>query len=102
MAELRDLEAHPGRYDLLAGFGEWLVTGRVTAVTMLAPELVVPGDPFAALPTALVDRVRDELHRRSLVSRAAGGTRVAGSPLERDGKLVGAAELAFEPALGAV
>jgi predicted NBD/HSP70 family sugar kinase/biotin operon repressor len=102
VAELRDLEAHPGRLDLLAGVGEWLVTGLVTAVNMLAPELVVFGDLFAALPTALVDTIRDELHRRSLVSRAAGRTRIAVSPLGRDGKLVGAAELAFEPVLGAM
>ncbi|GAA1856383.1 ROK family transcriptional regulator [Pseudonocardia ailaonensis] len=102
VAELRDLEAHPGRLDLLAEVGEWLVTGLVTAVNMLAPELVVLGDLFAALPPTLVDRVRDDLRRRSLVSRAAGGTRIAVSPLGRDGKLVGAAELAFEPVLGAV
>ena len=40
------------------------------------------------------------VHERSLVSRAVGGTRIETSPLGRDAKLVGAAELAFEPVLG--
>ena len=49
-----------------------------------------------------VDDVRAMVHERSLVSRAVGGTRIETSPLGRDAKLVGAAELAFEPVLGAV
>lgn len=98
VAELRGLE----RVDLLDGVGDWLVTGLVTAVNLLAPEMVVLGDLFAVLPPALVARVREEVHARSLVSRAGGGTRIEVSPLGRDGKLVGAAELAFEPVLGAV
>ncbi|WP_181784214.1 ROK family protein, partial [Pseudonocardia pini] len=102
VAELRSLEAHPARIDLLAEPAEWLTTGLVTVVNMLAPELVVLGDLFAALPSPLVERVRREVSTRSLVSRAAGGTRIAISPLGRDGKLVGAAELAFEPVLGTV
>jgi len=98
VAELRGLS----RIDLLAEVGDWLVTGLVTAVNLLAPEMVVLGDLFAVLPDALVERVRDEVHSRSLVSRAGGGTRIEVSPLGRDGKLVGAAELAFEPVLGMV
>ncbi|GAA4553474.1 ROK family protein [Pseudonocardia xishanensis] len=98
VAELRGLS----RIDLLTEVGDWLVTGLVTAVNLLAPEMVVLGDLFAVLPDALVDRVRDEVHSRSLVSRAGGGTRIEVSPLGRDGKLVGAAELAFEPVLGMV
>jgi predicted NBD/HSP70 family sugar kinase len=98
VAELRGL----ARVDLLDEVGDWLVTGLVTAVNLLAPEMVVLGDLFAALPSALVARVRDEVHSRSLVSRAGGGTSIVVSPLGRDGKLVGAAELAFEPVLGAV
>jgi predicted NBD/HSP70 family sugar kinase/biotin operon repressor len=98
VAELRGLT----RTDLLDEVGDWLVTGLVTAVNLLAPEMVVLGDLFAALPSALVSRVRDEVHSRSLVSRAGGGTQIVVSPLGRDGKLVGAAELAFEPVLGAV
>jgi predicted NBD/HSP70 family sugar kinase/biotin operon repressor len=98
VAELRGLS----RVDLLDEVGDWLVTGLVTAVNLLAPEMVVLGDLFAALPAALVARVRDEVHSRSLVSRAGGGTAIEVSPLGRDGKLVGAAELAFEPVLGAV
>ena len=42
------------------------------------------------------------VQRRSLVSRAVGGTRIVSSPLGRDAKLVGAAEAAFEPVLGTV
>jgi predicted NBD/HSP70 family sugar kinase len=103
VAELRGLAATPGRSDLLLGeFSGWLAAGLVTIVNMLAPELVVLGDLFAALPTALVEKVRDDVQRRSLVSRAVGGTRIVMSPLGRDAKLVGAAELAFEPVLGTV
>jgi predicted NBD/HSP70 family sugar kinase len=101
VAELRSLAtaAAPGPLD---EFAEWLATGLVTVVNMVAPELVVLGDLFTALPPSVVDRVRSEVHRRSLVSRAVGGTRIETSPLGRDAKLVGAAELAFEPVLAAV
>lgn len=101
VAELRSLDTHclPGPLD---EFAEWLATGLVTVVNMMAPELVVLGDLFTALPVAVVGYVRDVVHERSLVSRAVGGTRIELSPLGRDAKLVGAAELAFEPVLGAV
>ncbi|TCK24824.1 ROK family protein [Pseudonocardia endophytica] len=103
VAELRGLAAVPGRADLLlSDYAGWMAAGLVTVVNMLAPALVVLGDLFAALPPTVVDRIRDEVQRRSLVSRAIGGTRIALSPLGRDGKLVGAAELAFEPVLGTV
>jgi hypothetical protein len=71
-------------------------------VSMLAPQLVVLGDLFAALPGPVLDTVRASVHERSLVSRAVGGVRIETSPLGRDAKLVGSAELAFEPVLGAV
>ncbi|HZG89110.1 MAG TPA: ROK family protein [Pseudonocardia sp.] len=101
VAELRSLATTPlpGPLDELA---EWLAIGLITVVNMMAPELVVLGDLFAVLPAPLVDRVRREVHERSMVSRAVGGTRIEISPLGRDAKLVGAAELAFEPVLGAV
>jgi predicted NBD/HSP70 family sugar kinase len=101
VAELRSLAtaAVPGPLD---EFAEWLATGLVTVVNMMAPELVVLGDLFTALPGWIVDRVRGAVHRRSLISRAVGGTRIETSPLGRDAKLVGAAELAFEPVLAAV
>jgi predicted NBD/HSP70 family sugar kinase len=101
VAELRSLATAPlpGPLD---EFAEWLVTGLVTVVNMMAPELVVLGDLFTALPPAVVGHVRQLVHERSLVSRAVGGTRIETSPLGRDAKLVGAAELAFEPVLGAV
>ncbi|MCY7343365.1 MAG: ROK family protein [Pseudonocardia sp.] len=101
VAELRSLATAPlpGPLD---EFAEWLATGLVTVVNMMAPELVVLGDLFTALPAGVVDRVRTAVHERSLVSRAVGGTRIETSPLGRDAKLVGAAELAFEPVLGAV
>ena len=84
-------------------FAEWLATGLVTVVNMMAPELVVLGDLFTALPRPVVVEQRaGVVHERSLVSRAVGGTRIETSPLGRDAKLVGAAELAFEPVLGAV
>jgi hypothetical protein len=50
----------------------------------------------------VVGRVRSIVHERSLVSRAVGGTRIETSAARRDAKLIGAAELAFEPVLGAV
>ena len=101
VAELRALDrsALPGPLD---GFAGWLAAGLVTAVNMLAPELVVLGDLFTALPPDVVESVRRAVHERSLVSRATGGTRIETSSLGRDAKLVGAAELAFEPVLGAV
>ncbi len=101
VAELRSLATAPlpGPLDELAG---WLATGLVTVVNMMAPELVVLGDLFAALPPPLVDQVRRDVQQRSLVSRAVGGTAITTSPLGRDAKLIGAAELAFEPVLGAV
>jgi predicted NBD/HSP70 family sugar kinase len=101
VAELRSLStnAWPGPLD---EFAEWLAAGLVTVVNMLAPELVVLGDLFTSLPRSVVDEVRAAVHERSLVSRATGGTRIEISPLGRDAKLVGAAELAFEPVLGRV
>jgi predicted NBD/HSP70 family sugar kinase len=101
VAELRSLATAPlpGPLD---EFAEWLATGLVTVVNVTAPDLVVLGDLFTALPPAVVDHVRTQVHERSLVSRAVGGTRIETSPLGRDAKLVGAAELAFEPVLGAV
>lgn len=101
VAELRSLATAPvpGPLD---EFSEWLAAGLVTVVNLLAPELVVLGDLFTALPPGVVDHVRELVHERSLVSRAVGGTRIETSPLGRDATLVGAAELAFEPVLGAV
>jgi predicted NBD/HSP70 family sugar kinase len=105
VAELRSLATVPfpgPRSGPLDEFAEWLATGLVTVVNVVAPDLVVLGDLFTALPPAVVAQVRAQVQERSLVSRAVGGTRIETSPLGRDAKLVGAAELAFEPVLGAV
>ncbi|MBP2334532.1 putative NBD/HSP70 family sugar kinase [Saccharothrix coeruleofusca] len=103
VAELRSLAADPSSVTHRLGeFTEWLALGLVTVVNMLGPELVVLGDLFTALPQVVVDRVRATVQQRSLVSRAVGGTRIVSSPLGRDAKLIGAAELAFEPVLGLV
>jgi len=101
VAELRSLATAPtpGPLD---EYAEWLAVGLVSVVNMMAPELVVLGDLFTALPTWVVDRARSVVHERSLVSRAVGGTRIETSPLGRDATLVGAAEVAFEPVLAAV
>jgi predicted NBD/HSP70 family sugar kinase len=101
VAELRSLATAPlpGPLD---EYAEWLAIGLVSVVNMMAPELVVLGDLFTALPPRLVDQVRRLVHERSLVSRAVGGTRIETSPLGRDAALVGAAEVAFEPVLVAV
>ena len=75
VAELRALEAGLAagvRTDPLVEFAEWLATGLVTVVNLLAPQLVVLGDLFTALPRCVVDDVRAMVHERSLVSRAVG------------------------------
>ncbi|MEU5696975.1 ROK family protein [Actinosynnema sp. NPDC020468] len=103
VAELRCLAADPGAISRRLGdFTEWLALGLVTVVNMLGPELVVLGDLFTALPDPVVEALRVRVQKRSLVSRAVGGTRILTSPLGRDAKLIGAAELAFEPVLGIV
>ncbi len=103
VAELRSLAASPEAVaHRLGEFTEWLATGLINVVNILGPELVVLGDLFTALPDQVVEAVRQVVGRRSLVSRAVGGTRIVSSPLGRDAKLVGAAELAFEPVLGEV
>ncbi|SDH14009.1 Sugar kinase of the NBD/HSP70 family, may contain an N-terminal HTH domain [Lentzea fradiae] len=87
---------------LLDEFAGWLALGLANIVNVLGPELVVLGDLYTALPASVVDSVSAAVQRRSLVSRAVGGTQVVTSPLGRDAKLVGAAELAFEPVLDAL
>jgi predicted NBD/HSP70 family sugar kinase len=84
---------------LLGEFAEWLAVGLCNVVNLLCPQLVVLGDLFTALPSTLVDHVGSLVRERSLVSRALGGTRIITSSLGSDAKLLGAAELAFEPVL---
>jgi predicted NBD/HSP70 family sugar kinase len=103
VAELRALALEPDQVRARLGeFAEWLILGLINAVNVLGPELVVLGDLFTALPATLIADVGAEVRRRSLVSRAVGGTRIIASTLGADVKLIGAAELAFEPVLGAV
>jgi len=59
----------------------------------------VLGDLLAALPDAVVDEVAETVRERSLVSRAVGGIRIVASPLGKEAKIIGAAELAFQQAL---
>jgi predicted NBD/HSP70 family sugar kinase len=103
VAELRALSLRPATLpEPLAELMEWLTLGLVNVVNVLGPELVVLGDLFTALPGWLVSEVADEVRSRSMVSRAVGGTRIVASTLGADAKLIGAAELAFEPVLDAV
>jgi predicted NBD/HSP70 family sugar kinase len=103
VAELRALTARPDPMpEPLGEFLEWLTLGLANTVNMLGPELVVLGDLFTALPGWMVDEVGRDVRTRSLVSRAVGGTRIVASALGADAKLIGAAELAFEPVLDAV
>jgi predicted NBD/HSP70 family sugar kinase/biotin operon repressor len=100
VAELRTLATRPDKVmDQLGDFGEWLAIGLCNVVNLLCPQLVVLGDLFTALPPSLVDHVGRVVRERSLVSRALGGTRIMTSSLGSDAKLLGAAELAFEPVL---
>jgi predicted NBD/HSP70 family sugar kinase len=103
VAELRAIAASPEQVRTrLAEFTEWLTVGLVNVVNVLGPELVVLGDLFTALPASLISDVAQGVRRRSLVSRAVGGTRIVVSTLGGDVSLLGAAELAFEPVLDAV
>lgn len=103
VAELRALAGDPARVEATLGpFGEWLALGLVNIVNAFSPELVVLGDLFTALPADLLAAVGVEVSRRSLVSRAIGGTRILASTMGADVKLIGAAELAFEPVLDSV
>jgi predicted NBD/HSP70 family sugar kinase len=103
VAELRAMTKRPATLSgPLGEFLNWLTIGLVNIVNLLGPELVVLGDLFTALPGWMVTEVGDEVRRRSLVSRAVGGTRIVASALGADAKLIGAAELAFEPVLDAV
>jgi predicted NBD/HSP70 family sugar kinase len=86
----------------LGEFAEWLALGLTNVVNLFAPELVVLGDLLTALPPAVLAKVDRLVRQRSLVGRAAGTVRIVTSALGRDAKLVGAAELAFEPALAAL
>jgi predicted NBD/HSP70 family sugar kinase len=97
LAELR--EAGPEAAARLAEFTGWLALGLVNVVNLFAPELVVLGDLFAALPSSVLAVVAERVQRSSMVGRAIGGTRVVGSALGADAQLVGAAELAFGPVL---
>lgn len=100
VAELRTLATQPDRVLVRLGeFAEWLAVGLCNVVNLLCPQLVVLGDLFTALPGLLVDHVGQVVRERSLVSRALGGTRIVTSSLGSDAKLLGAAELAFEPVL---
>ncbi|MFI6100586.1 ROK family protein [Lentzea sp. NPDC051213] len=98
VAALRALEDP----SVLDEFADWLALGLANIVNVLGPELVVLGDLYTALPMSVVDNVSTVVQRRSLVSRAVGGTQIVTSPLGRDAKLIGAAELAFEPVLDAL
>jgi predicted NBD/HSP70 family sugar kinase len=103
VAELRALAASSAEVrERLGGFAEWLTVGLVNVVNVLGPELVVLGDLYTALPASLIADVGAEVRKRSLVSRAVGGVRLAVSTLGADSTLLGAAELAFEPVLDAV
>jgi predicted NBD/HSP70 family sugar kinase len=100
VAELRAIARDPAEVSSRLGeFGEWLAIGLCNAVNLLCPQLVVLGDLFAALPPTLVEQVSTTVQERSLVSRALGGTKIVASALGTDAKLLGAAELAFEPVL---
>jgi predicted NBD/HSP70 family sugar kinase/biotin operon repressor len=100
VAELLALADQPDRVLAQLGeFGEWLAVGLCNVVNLLCPQLVVLGDLFTALPPVLVEHVGRLVRERSLVSRALGGTMIVISSLGSDARLLGAAELAFEPVL---
>jgi predicted NBD/HSP70 family sugar kinase len=101
-AELRELADDPlTALSRLADYTGWLGLGLVNVVNLLAPQVVVLGDLFAALPEPVLEVVATRVRERSMVSRAIGHTQVVRSELGRDAHLIGAAELAFSPVLDA-
>ncbi|HEY3711049.1 MAG TPA: ROK family protein [Amycolatopsis sp.] len=101
--ELRELSRNPEEAaSRLAEFAEWLTLGLVNVVNLLGPQLVVLGDLLTVLPESVLQPIAAEVRRRSLVSRAVGGTRIVSSALGADVKLLGAAEVAFEVVLDTV
>jgi predicted NBD/HSP70 family sugar kinase len=101
--ELRALAREPEMArERLAEFAEWMTLGLVNVVNLLGPELVVLGELFTVLPEPVISEVAEEVRRRSMVSRAVGGTRIAMCALGADVKLLGAAEIAFERVLDTV
>ncbi|WP_033291556.1 ROK family transcriptional regulator [Amycolatopsis jejuensis] len=103
LVELRELGRDPAAaLARLGEFSEWLTLGLVNVVNLLGPQLVVLGDLLTVLPESVVHSVGEEVRRRSLVSRAVGGTRIVSSALGADVKLLGAAEVAFEVVLDTV
>lgn len=103
VAELQSLARKPDEVMAVLGeYTDWLAIGLVNVVNLWGPELVVLGDLFTNLPDAVIESVNETVRLRSLVSRAIGGTRIVTSPLGIDAKLIGAAELAFDPVLDAV
>ncbi|MBB4684806.1 ROK family protein [Amycolatopsis jiangsuensis] len=103
LVELRELARDAeAALERLSEFAEWLTLGLVNVVNLLGPQLVVLGDLLMVLPDPVIDAVAEEVHRRSLVSRAVGGIRIVSSALGADVKLLGAAEVAFETALDTV
>ncbi|MER6667782.1 ROK family protein [Amycolatopsis japonica] len=101
--ELRELGRDPhAAEERLSEFAEWLTLGLVNVVNLLGPQLVVLGDLLTVLPDSVVKSVAAEVRRRSLVSRAVGGTQIVSSALGADVKLLGAAEAAFEMILDTV
>ncbi|WP_176968776.1 ROK family transcriptional regulator [Amycolatopsis xylanica] len=103
LVELRELAGDPqAAWERLSEFAEWLTLGLVNVVNLLGPQLLVLGDLLTVLPASVLERVGGEIRRRSLVSRAVGGTRLVSSVLGADVKLLGAAEVAFEQVLDTV
>ncbi|MEU3623333.1 sugar kinase [Amycolatopsis coloradensis] len=103
LVELRELGRDPhAAAERLSEFAEWLTLGLVNVVNLLGPQLVVLGDLLTVLPDSVVRSVAAEVRRRSLVSRAVGGTQIVSSALGADVKLLGAAEAAFEMILDTV
>ncbi|WET81993.1 ROK family protein [Amycolatopsis sp. QT-25] len=103
LVELRELGRDPhAAGERLSEFAEWLTLGLVNVVNLLGPQLVVLGDLLTVLPESVVRSVAAEVRRRSLVSRAVGGTQIVSSALGADVKLLGAAEAAFEMILDTV
>ena len=84
--------------DALAEHGGWVAIGLACLINVFDPEVVVMGGMFNDLWRHIGDVVASDLARTSFGGRARPGVVVAGM-LGNSGRLIGAAELAYQPLL---
>jgi predicted NBD/HSP70 family sugar kinase len=84
--------------DALAEHGGWMAIGLACLINVFDPEIVVMGGMFNAIWRYVEDVVTSDLARTSFGGQERPGVVVAGR-LGNSARLIGAAELAFQPLL---